>query len=121
MTETMYSFRTREDRPGSANRTGDAQRTTGEMLLRFGITPHFCGFGSLYCGICVRAEREQTGEIPPGGYLRESAMREAIGGGFLNAGAIGTEPFSRARRPTNSEFICTLAELIRDRVRANRA
>ena len=113
------------------HRERDASRTAGELLLRFGITPHLCGFEPLCEGVRIVAEREREDERPPLSELQpavgrlldehspEHAMRDAIGVGFLSADAIHTQLFPFSDRPSNAEFICTLAELVSDRIAQN--
>ncbi len=105
-------------RSGSVRRAGDAHRITAELLLQFGIMPHLCGYDLLCDGILSRAEREYTtGQMPEGGTsIRQTALRSAIDAGFLHPGAIHTRFFPCADRPSNREFICTLAELVRERL-----
>ena len=113
---------------GCMRRRGDASRTAGELLLLFGITPHLCGFEPLCEGVRIVAERERTRERPPLSELQpavgrllgeqspEHAIRDAIGVGFLDADEIHARLFPFSDRPSSAEFICTLAELVCDRI-----
>ncbi|MBR4907159.1 MAG: hypothetical protein IKZ44_09970 [Clostridia bacterium] len=110
------------------HRERDASRTAGELLLRFGITPHLCGFEPLCEGVRIVAERERERERPPlvelqpavarllGEQSQEHAMRDAIGVGFLGPDEIHARLFPFSDRPGSAEFICTLAELVCDRI-----
>jgi hypothetical protein len=108
-------------RSGSVRRAGDAHRLTAELLLQFGIMPHLCGYELLCDGIRIRAERRYAvGRTPENGMPpRETALRGAIDAGFLHTDAIHAQFFPCADRPGNSEFICTLAMLVRDRLTAS--
>ncbi len=109
-------------------RERDASRTAGELLLRFGITPHLCGFEPLCEGVRIVAERERACERPPlaqlqpaverlcGEHSPEHAMRDAIGVGFLSPDEIHARLFPFSDRPSSAEFICTLAEMVCDRI-----
>ena len=113
---------------GRMRRRGDASRTAGELLLRFGITPHLCGYEPLCEGVRIVAERERKDERPPLSELQpavgrlygeqspEHAMRDAIGAGFLGPDEIHARLFPFSDRPSSAEFICTLAELVMDRM-----
>lgn len=110
-----------ETRRGSVRRAEDAHRIVGELLLRFGVTPHLCGFDALSSGIRLTAERERSAGMRGvdgngGKYLREHVMRIAIGSGFQCADTIHAQTFPFSDRPSNSEFICTLATLAHDRM-----
>lgn len=112
-------------------RTEDASRVAGELLLRCGITPHLCGFEPLKEGVRITAERSRASIRPPlaelqpavGGLCGERspdhAMRDAISVGFLSTDEIHTRFFPYADRPSSTEFICTLAELVADRIAQN--
>ena len=116
---------------GAMRRRGDASRTTGELLLRFGITPHLCGYEPLREGVRMIAEQEREHERPPLAELQpvlehllgerspEHAMRDAIGVGFLDSDEIHGRLFPFSDRPSSAEFICTLAELVMDRIAQN--
>ena len=116
---------------GLLRRRGDASRTAGELLLEFGITPHLCGFEPLCEGVRIVAEREREDERPPLSELQpavgrlldehspEHAMRDAIGVGFLGPDEIHARLFPFSDRPGSAEFICTLAELVMDRIAQN--
>lgn len=109
-------------------RVRHAQRVTGELLLEFGIGPHLAGFDPLIHGIRILAERDRAGgtSLPVilqptigsvcGSIAWEHAVRDAISVGFLNPDAIHTWAFPFSKRPTGAEFICTLAELVHDRI-----
>lgn len=109
-------------------RERDASRTTGELLLRFGITPHLCGYEPLREGVRMIAEQERERERPPLAELQpvlehllgerspEHAMRDAIGVGFLDSDEIHGRLFPFSERPSSAEFICTLAELVCERI-----
>ena len=109
-------------------RREDSRRITGEMLLAMGITPHLCGFEPLSEGIRITAERERGSERSPitdlvpavrslcGQCSPDHAMRDAIGVAFLAADEIHTRFFPFSDRPGSAEFICTLAELVLDRI-----
>ena len=104
------------------------QRIVGELLLRFGITPHLCGFDPLSSTIRMAAEEDRTCGMQPASVLQPTlgalccesdpahAMRDAIGVGFLGADEIHAKIFPFSDRPSSAEFICTLAELVRDRI-----
>ena len=51
---------------------------------------------------------------------QEHSMRDAIGAGFLNTDDIHARLFPFSDRPSNAEFIYTLAELVRDRIASER-
>lgn len=108
-------------RSGSIRRAGDARRITAELLLQFGIMPHLCGYDLLCDGILSRAEHRYAIERTPDDEKpgRQTALRSAIDAGFLHPGAIHARFFPCGDRPSNSEFICTLAELVRDRLAAS--
>lgn len=109
----------RSRRIGDARRVGDTHRFIGELLLAFGVTPHLDGFDPISQGIRIRAERRETDAIPSGKALsHETAVRTAIGVGFLSAAQVHAQIFSCTDRPSSSEFICTLAALVRDRLRS---
>ena len=57
------------------HRERDASRTAGELLLRFGITPHLCGFEPLCEGVRIVAEREREDERPPLSELQPAVGR----------------------------------------------
>ena len=109
---------------GTDQRKKPAQRAPGELLLQFGVTPHLCGFDPLCGAIRFSAERSRVG--PPSGGMQPMidalcrehdpahALRDAIGVGFLAADGIHAEVFPFSDRPGSVEFICTLAELVRD-------
>lgn len=109
-------------------RRGDTSRFTAELLLQMGITPHLCGFVPLSEVVRITAERERGSERPPiveleptvarlcGERGTEHAMRDAIGVGFLDTDEIHSQLFPYADRPSCAEFICTLAELVLDRM-----
>lgn len=119
------------DGAGRMRRERDASRTAGELLLRFGITPHLCGYEPLCEGVRIVAERERERERPPlselqpavgrllGNFGPEHAMRDAIGVGFLSTDGIHARLFPLSVRPGSAEFICTLAELVSDRIAQN--
>jgi hypothetical protein len=103
-----------------ARRVGDAHRMIGELMLAFGVTPHLDGFDPISQGIRIRAERKGQGALPPKKALsHETAIRTAIGIGFLRADGIHAQIFPFTDRPSSSEFICTLAALVRDRIGEN--
>ena len=111
-----------------ARREENAQRVVGELLLRFGITPHLSGFDPLCGAIRIASERDRTNVMPPfyriqpmvGELCRESnpdhALRDAIGVGFLRTDPMQAQLFPFSDRPSIAEFVCTLAELARDRI-----
>ena len=126
--DRFFTYRGAERMP---HRERDASRTAGELLLRFGITPHLCGFEPLCEGVRIVAEREREDERPPLSELQpavgrllgennpEHAMRDAIGVGFLDPDEIHARLFPFSDRPASAEFICTLAELVMDRIAQN--
>ncbi len=118
--EAVKSFVGNWDRQSAARRAGDTYRVAGELLLQFGVLPHLYGYELLCDGIRTRAERTRPVVRTPkdGKLVREGALREAIEVGFLHTDAIHAECFPCADRPSNSEFICTLAMLARDRLSA---
>ena len=109
-------------------RREDTTRIIGELLLRFGITPHLKGFEPLRDEVRITAEHERSGLRPPladlsptvgricGKGCAEHAIHDAIGVGFLSADEIHTKLFPFSDRPSSAEFICTLAELVMDRI-----
>lgn len=119
------------DGAGRMRRERDASRTAGELLLRLGVTPHLCGYEPLCEGVRIVAERERERERPPlselqpavgrllGNFGPEHAMRDAIGVGFLSTDGIHARLFPLSVRPGSAEFICTLAELVSDRIAQN--
>ena len=123
--DRFFVYRGAERMP---HRERDASRTAGELLLRFGITPHLCGYEPLCEGVRIVAEREREREHPPLAELQpavgrllgeqspEHAMRDAIGVGFLGPDEIHARLFPFSDRPSSAEFICTLAELVMDRI-----
>lgn len=121
------------DCPGGKDRGREqrAQRIVEELLLRCGITPHLCGFDPLSNLIRMAAERDRSRGTGPLSDLQpmlgllfracnpEHAMRDAIGVGFLGSDEIHTTLFPFSDRPCSAEFVCTLAELVRDRMAQN--
>lgn len=118
--ETVKNFAGNRDRQGSVRRAGDAHRTSAELLLQFGIMPHLYGYELLCDGIRTRAERSRPVARAPEGVrlVQGTALHSAIDSGFLHADTIHAEYFPCEGRPSNSEFICTLAMLVRDRLSA---
>lgn len=116
---------------GRTLREEDPERIIGELLLRFGITPHLKGYEPLREGVRITAERRRSSGRSPladlgptvgkicGERSTETAIHDAIGVGFLSADAIHTQLFPFSDRPSNAEFICTLAELVSDRIAQN--
>ena len=129
MTEYRQSFA--YDGGGTLRRREDASRVVGEMLLQCGITPHLSGYEPLSDGIRITAERVRTHERPPlaelhpavgslcGEHSPEQAMRGAIGVGYLLSEETRAQIVSFPDRPSSAEFICTLAELVLDRIAQN--
>lgn len=121
------------DRGGDATQrcAEDATRIIGELLLRLGITPHLKGYEPLREGVRITAERERSVARPPltdlrpmvgricGEHSPEHAIHDAIGVGFLSAEEIHARIFPFSDRPSSAEFICTLAELVSDRIAQN--
>ena len=112
---------------GSVRRVSDAHRVIGELLLSLGVTPHLCGYDPLCDGIRITAERECACIAHPNELFAavealcsvsngEHAIRDAIGVGFTAPDDLHARIFPFTDRPTNSEFVCTLAELVRDRI-----
>ena len=103
-------------------------RFAGEVLLRFGITPHLHGYEPLCSAIRLITDRTDGTGVPPyyGAHPTVSAlwrnidteheMRDALGVGFLITDEIHTRVFPYTNRPSSGEFVCTIAELLRDRV-----
>ena len=130
MRGTLLFSRTGSTVRTGERRTADAHRMIGELMLRMGIEPHLVGFEPLCDGVRIAAEQERTsgaaspkGVYPAIGDLCETdagehAIRDAIGVGFLNPGGIHAEIFPFSDRPSNFEFICTVAELVRDRIKS---
>ncbi len=128
---TLFSQAGRAVRGGD-RRAADAHRMVGELLLRLGIGPHLVGFEPLCEGVRFAAEQDRVfGAASPAEVLPaiedlcdvvsgEHAMRDAIGVGFLNPDGIHTEIFPFSDRPSNFEFICTVAELVRDRIASDK-
>jgi hypothetical protein len=128
LTEKDLFFQTAEYQKRMPYRQEDRARIAGELLLAFGITPHLVGFEPLREGVRITAERERGSERPPirdlepaverlcGEHSPEHAMRDAIGAGFLGPDEIHTRVFPFSDRPSCAEFICTLAELVLDRI-----
>lgn len=124
---TEYARSASTDR-GYAKREDSAQRVAGELLLRCGITPHLCGFDPLCGAIRMTSERDRTRALPAMNAMRtavgalckernpEHAARDAILAGFLTTDETHTQIFPFSDRPSIADFICTLAELARDRV-----
>ena len=124
LTGTIRSVYEDRNRKRGGRSGAPAQRAAGELLLRFGVTPHLCGFDPLCGAIRFSAERDRT--EPPSVGMRqicgalcrerspEHALRDAIGIGFLTADGIHAEIFPFSNRPGSAEFVCTLAELVRD-------
>ena len=123
-------IKTTIDRSGCLDRKQwDApQRAAGEVLLQFGITPHLVGFDPLCSAIRILAERDRTegecsffGTQPTVSALwqdvdTEHAIRDALGVGFLGSDEIHARVFPFSDRPSSGEFVCTVAELLRDRM-----
>ncbi len=115
-------------RKRTQRRKGDASRCAAELLLQFGITPHLSGFEPLTEGVRMTAERERRSMRPPirdlepamrdlcGECRPEHAMRDAIGAGFAGTNEVFARVFPFSDRPGSAEFICTLAELVSDRI-----
>lgn len=101
-------------------------RLIGELLLRFGIGPHLVGFDPLRESIRLTAEQDRGfGAAPHAEIIAvaealcnvtngEHAIRDAIRAGFSHPDEIHSQIFPFSEHPTNREFICTLAELVRD-------
>lgn len=129
MTEYRPLYTRGADR--TLRRREDASRVVEELLLQCGITPHLSGFEPLSGGIRITAERERSHGRPPLAELQpavgslcgerspEHAMRDAIGAGHLLSEEISTHLVSFPDRPSSAEFICTLAELVTDRIAQN--
>ncbi len=132
MKGTLLFSRTGSTVRTGERRTADAHRMIGELMLRMGIEPHLVGFEPLCDGVRIAAEQERTsGAASPNGIYPaigdlcetdagEHAIRDAIGVGFLNPGGIHAEIFPFSDRPSNFEFICTVAELVRDRIKSGK-
>ena len=128
---TEYIRMFERDACGTLRRREDASRVVGELLLQCGITPHLCGFEPLSDGIRMTAERRRAQGRPPldelqpavgslcGKHSPEHAIRDAIGAGFLFADTLHARVFPFSDRPSSAEFICTLAELVMDRITQN--
>lgn len=112
---------------GQARRVSDAHRMIGELLLSLGVTPHLCGYDPLCDGIRMTAERDRKNAMHPnemcmavellcGAPNGEHAIRDAIAVGFTERNDLHAAIFPFSARPTNSEFVCTLAELVRNRM-----
>ena len=111
-----------------ARREKSAQRVVGELLLRFGIAPHLSGFDPLCGAIRITTERGRFSALPKmsgvhqmirslcGENNPEHALHDAITVGFLEAGEAHTQIFPFSNHPSIAEFVCTLAELARDRI-----
>ena len=109
------------------------QRAAEEMLLQFGITPHLGGFDPLCSVVRMMAEQDRSVGAPPfygaqptvAGLWQETdtahAIRDALGAGFLGPDEIQAQIFPFSDRPSSAEFVCTVAELLRDRIAQNRA
>ena len=106
----------------------EPQRAAAEMLLQFGITPHLGGFDPLCSEIRMMAERNRSEGVPPFFGARptiaalwqdadtEHAIRDALSAGFMGPDGIHMQTFPFADRPSSAEFVCTIAELLRDRI-----
>ena len=112
---------------GQARRVSDAHRMIGELLLKLGVTPHLVGFDSLCGGIRMTAEQDRASVLHPGEICTavealsgaangEHAIRDAINAGFLERSDLHAKIFPFSDRPSNSEFVCTIAELVRSRM-----
>lgn len=121
------SLRSERKRQGSERRVSDAHRAVGELLLTLGVTPHLSGYDPLSDGIRMTAERKracaahrnelfEAVETLCGTTNGEHAIRDAIDVGFASPGDLHAQIFPYTDRPTNAEFVCTLAELVRDRL-----
>ena len=128
LTEKDLFFRNGQRRKRMPCRREDAARITDELLLALGIAPHLGGFEPLSEEVRITAERRRGNARPPitdpepiavrlcGEHGAEHAMRDAIGVGFLHTDEIHTRIFPYTDRPGCAEFICTLAELVLDRI-----
>lgn len=112
---------------GHARRVSDAHRVVGELLLELGVAPHLVGYDPLCDGIRIASEQDRTWAVQPAALNAavetlcdasngEHAIRDAIGVGFLRPDDLHARIFPFSKRPSNSEFVCTLAELVRDRM-----
>ncbi len=109
-------------------RETDTTRIIGELLLRFGITPHLKGFEPLREEVRITVECERGSERPSLVELQPTvgklcgernpafAARDAISVGFLSADRVCAQFFPFSDRPSSAEFICTLAEMVTDRI-----
>ena len=129
MKETILFADAGQTARGSERRTEDAHRLIGELLLRMGIGPHLVGFDPLCEGIRILAEQDREAGFSPADVFPlieelcgvtngEHAVRDAICAGFLHPEEIHSQIFPFSNRPSNCEFICTLAELVRNRIRS---
>ncbi len=133
MNETSGKIvRNTQSRQGKRRSAVNTHRYIGELMLRLGIEPHLVGYDPLCGGIRIAAERDRASCVPVSERTlttvetlcdhvsQEHSMRDAIGAGFLNTDDIHARLFPFSDRPSNAEFIYTLAELVRDRIASER-
>ena len=102
-------------------------RIIGDLMLDLGIMPHLNGYLPLFEGVRILAGADRTqyisySEVIPqvnaltGLSDSRSAMRTAIAQGAARAQDRYRAVFHHTSKPTNMEFLCTVAEIVRDRV-----
>lgn len=101
-------------------------RMIGETMLALGILPHLNGYRPLCEAIRVVMQADRTARIRYSDVVKwteelfglkdaDHAMRDAIRTGFLNEVEEQRAMFPFTKRPSNAEFIWTVAEALRDR------